>query len=403
MKKVVKGFASVILASIIFVVGCKQTTSTSEPSTGGSEPQITVTVQGDEHVDNIITKTLSVAKGSKWSAFKSQIKVTYKNGFVHASWKLNNADGDDLKDDYQFEQDTTVYVLSKNTVTLSIKGDERINLQQTTEKPYNTAWSSIKAEIEDIKKNIQPSTDWKDDWNKGDYGFYEWRLGDENGEKITDDYRFTDNTTIYAVSNYKKWKTEDDGSGNKVLSGVEGSEPRGKIILPDGVTSIGDSTFSGCRSLTTIEIPAGVTSIGEFTFEDCSSLKTIKIPKSVTSIGASAFSGCTNLGSIEIPARVESIEDSTFSGCHSLTTIEIPADVKSIGRDAFFDCRRLTTIKIPADVTLIGESAFYGCSSLTSATFADPEGWKDYSDNIVDVSTPQKAIEALKKGGIHKE
>ncbi|MDE7349147.1 MAG: leucine-rich repeat domain-containing protein, partial [Clostridia bacterium] len=67
------------------------------------------------------------------------------------------------------------------------------------------------------------------------------------------------------------------------------------LVIPSGVTSIGDSAFSGCSSLTSIEIPNSVTNIGEFTFYGCSSLTSIEIPSSVTSIGSNAFRGCSNL------------------------------------------------------------------------------------------------------------
>ena len=45
--------------------------------------------------------------------------------------------------------------------------------------------------------------------------------------------------------------------------------------LKEGVTSIGNMTFTGCSSLTSIEIPSSVTSIGDYTFNDCSSLISI--------------------------------------------------------------------------------------------------------------------------------
>ena len=57
------------------------------------------------------------------------------------------------------------------------------------------------------------------------------------------------------------------------------------IDIPEGVTSIGNGTFSGCSSLTSITIPNSVTSIGERAFELCSSLTKIAIPNTVTSIG----------------------------------------------------------------------------------------------------------------------
>ena len=63
-------------------------------------------------------------------------------------------------------------------------------------------------------------------------------------------------------------------------------------VIPNSVTSIGDSAFWGCRSLSDIVIPSSVTSIGDSAFWDCSSLSDIVIPSSVTSIGDSAFEGC---------------------------------------------------------------------------------------------------------------
>ena len=71
-----------------------------------------------------------------------------------------------------------------------------------------------------------------------------------------------------------------------------------KIIIRQGVTSIGDSAFIGCSSLTSVTIPEGVTSIGDDTFYDCSSLTSVTIPKSVTSIGFEAFYGCSSLTDI---------------------------------------------------------------------------------------------------------
>ena len=319
MKKLVKGFASVILASMFVFIGCNQTsggskspTGTSDPTTSGSKPtsstsesptggskptgqsKITVTVQGDEHVEKVEHATLSVAKGSTWSAIKSKITVTPKTGFVNAGWKLDNASGDGLKDDDSFTTDTTVYAVSREARTITVQGDERIENGQTFKIPFGSAWSSIKAEI---GGKINPSADWKDDRENGDYAVYEWRFGGETGKKIGDNHIFTEDTTVYAVSNYKKWKIEDDGSGNKVLSGVEGSKPRGKIILPDSVTSIRYGAFSWC-SLTGITIPASVTTIGSWAFYGCSSLSSITIPASVDTIGFMAFSGCSGLTSV---------------------------------------------------------------------------------------------------------
>ncbi len=87
------------------------------------------------------------------------------------------------------------------------------------------------------------------------------------------------------------------------------------FIVPCCVTSIGDSAFSWCKSLSSITLPNGVTSIGDSTFSYCSSLKSITLPSGVTSIGKSAFFVCSSLKSITLPNGVTSIGDSTFSYC----------------------------------------------------------------------------------------
>ena len=107
-----------------------------------------------------------------------------------------------------------------------------------------------------------------------------------------------------------------------------------KVVIQEGVTSIGNSAFYNCSNLKSIEIPEGVTSIGAFAFYNCGGLTSIEIPETVKSIGNGAFAGCGGLTSLEIPSGVTSIGDNTFSGCSSLTDITIPDSVTSIGNSA---------------------------------------------------------------------
>ena len=149
-------------------------------------------------------------------------------------------------------------------------------------------------------------------------------------------------------------------STNKLVAGCKNT------VIPNSVTTIGNTAFSGCTNLMSIEIPNSVTSIGSNAFSYCTGLTSIAIPHSVTSIGSSAFGDCTNLTSIEIPNSVTSIGSSAFGDCTNLTSIEIPNSVTSIEGYVFYACSGLTSIDIPNSVTSIGDAAFYNCSGLKS-------------------------------------
>ncbi|MDE7510030.1 MAG: leucine-rich repeat domain-containing protein, partial [Muribaculaceae bacterium] len=176
-----------------------------------------------------------------------------------------------------------------------------------------------------------------------------------------------------------------------------------KITLPNSVTSIGDYAFQYCSGLIEITLPNSVTSIGESAFERCSGLTEITIPNSVTSIGSIAFNGCSSLTEITIPNSVTSIGSFAFDGCTGLKKVTLedgeselsvgygyndgytefggiplfhssPLEEVYIGRNLsygsrayapFSDQNDLNSVTIGNSVTSIGESAFYGCSSLT--------------------------------------
>ena len=143
------------------------------------------------------------------------------------------------------------------------------------------------------------------------------------------------------------------------------------VTIPNSVTSIGWSAFFYCKSLTSVTIPDSVTSVGAYAFLGCTSLTSVTIPNSVTSIGGCAFDECWSLTSVTIPDSVTSIGDSAFASCTSLTSVTIPDSVTSIGGIAFGNCKSLTSVTIPDSVTSIGGGAFQGCISLTSVTIPD--------------------------------
>lgn len=127
-------------------------------------------------------------------------------------------------------------------------------------------------------------------------------------------------------------------------SGFEYIYSARKIELPNTITTFGDRAFYYCKLATEITIPESVVSLGDKTFYGCP-LTEVIIPNGVTKIGNSLFELCTELTHIEIPNTVESIGIMAFKSCKSLTEIELPESIKTINDYAFSDCSNLSLIK----------------------------------------------------------
>ncbi len=198
----------------------------------------------------------------------------------------------------------------------------------------------------------------------------------------------------------------------------------GNVAVGNGLTSIGDYSFSGCKSLQKVALGEKLATIGNYAFENCSSLTKISIPKNVTAIGDYVFSGCYSLTDVSIEDRTESIYlgsngssplfadcpistvylggklsynsssssgyspfycnkilqsviiadtekqiyDKEFYGCTNLISIKIGDGVKSIGNSAFSGCVNLQNISLGKSTQGIGKEAFSNCNNLNSIT-----------------------------------
>ncbi len=197
----------------------------------------------------------------------------------------------------------------------------------------------------------------------------------------------------------------------------------GDIVIPEGVTYIGESAFEGCKSITSvtfngagvigikafydciratgsIDLSCGVETIGEQAFYNYGNSATdacvIKLPEGLTSIGDKAFYKAKLKGNIVIPASLETMGKNafdsaftqtskgtlTFAGTSKLTTIPanafnactglggdltIPNSVTTIDANAFAKCGFTGRLTLSSKLKTIGSSAFSKCENFTGA------------------------------------
>ena len=199
------------------------------------------------------------------------------------------------------------------------------------------------------------------------------------GTGAMQDYNWNYNETTKIVTTGAPWHDSHSASVKK-------------LVVEDGITSIGNDAFSDCESLVSAELAEGITSIGDGAFTGCYDLEKINIPNSVTSIGYMAFDSCWALTSLELPSGLSKLESSAVSFTaikeltvphgvkvvdsylaaynDNLTTVTLEEGVEEICYRAFWGCEKLNNITIPRSVKKIEEEAFLECPSLKSVTIS---------------------------------
>ena len=137
-----------------------------------------------------------------------------------------------------------------------------------------------------------------------------------------------------------------------------------RIVLPDTVTSLGNSSFNDCTGLKEVTLSNGLTEIGYAAFRSCSSLTDVVIPDSVTMIQDRAFNDCTSLSNVVLSNAITEIPNDMFSNCGALTDVTLPEKLERIGTRSFENCASLAAISLPETVSYIDSDAFAG-SGLT--------------------------------------
>ena len=108
--------------------------------------------------------------------------------------------------------------------------------------------------------------------------------------------------------------------GDLQNGGLYYDEPK-SVVIPDGVTEIGQAAFKNCIGLESVVIPGSVTKVGINLFHQCSSLESVTLGEGFKTIANTMFAGCSSLAYIEMPSTVTMIAMNVFSSCSSLTTV----------------------------------------------------------------------------------
>ena len=132
----------------------------------------------------------------------------------------------------------------------------------------------------------------------------------------------------------------------------------GLLPLPDSVKTVGEWAFYLCKGFTGLKLSAGLTKIEKLSFAHMYGLRTeVVIPEGVTEIGESAFS-CSYMPSVRLPSTLKKIEKQAFMYAHNLTKITLPDGLETIGDEAFSGCHPRNAVVLPASIKSIGKKAF---------------------------------------------
>ncbi len=166
-------------------------------------------------------------------------------------------------------------------------------------------------------------------------------------------------------------KSRPNSFGNVHVMDKNGNEIT-RLEIPAGTTSIEAKTFQNF-SVTSVVIPEGVTAIGNEAFASCEELTDVELPQSVTSIANSAFSHCEGLVSIDFSGNenLTHMGINVFYGCTNLETVVLPATLER-GDSLFFDCNSLKTVTVPAAVA--GDAMLSSSSSANLTLILIGEG-----------------------------
>ena len=344
--------------------------------------------------------------------------------------------------------------------------------------------SKIDYSIEDYKSNYQIGSH---EVNSGNVAYYSYIMSEGAGDDSyvnKDNYRCVhititpksdDEPTIIesisveylkeladdgcsgAINAWLTWKYEQQGydkvltiSGNGNMRNYEVSgryttSPWGKIsditkvVLDEGVGSVGDFAFYNITYLNSVTLPtSSLWSIGKYAFMRNYYLKSITLPEGLQQLGDQAFNGNSSLESVSLPSTLRVLGSQVFGQCPQLASITvaegntwydsrdncnaviktadkelvvgckntvIPDGILTIAPYAFYNSNQMESMAIPASVTRIGEHAFDFCNKMTAPLVLEGvqvfEPWAFYYCSSVEFMSLGSNLTLIGKGAFN--
>ena len=182
---------------------------------------------------------------------------------------------------------------------------------------------------------------------------------------------FPDLCTLFIRSQCDDFGDATEGDFWECMQGKNPFLTTVNIANDSKLRDIGDYAFVGCGNLQSIMIPKGVTKIGEGAFEFCQNMTTVTfqtnadgLSSSLETVAGYAFYGDGKITSLSFNENLVTIGDLALVYNFSLTSITLPNTLVNIGAHFVCDAKSLPTITIPANVTNINGAFLHGCNSL---------------------------------------
>ena len=131
------------------------------------------------------------------------------------------------------------------------------------------------------------------------------------------------------------------------------------VVIPEGVTNIGNYAFAYNNNVKTVVLPSTIKSLGRGF--DSSNVEKVVLNEGLEKIDSRAFKATPNLQEVVISSTVTEIADNAFQKS-GLKSIIIPANVETIGETAF-GSSLIETVTFEGNTAIQGY-AFRGCAAL---------------------------------------